>query len=68
MTVFSVALFSEHPEGVSFAGAARNLVWVTLGNAVAGAVLMGFGYWLVAGRPRIHETEEDAPLSEEAKR
>ena len=67
MTVFSVALFSEHPEGVSFAGAARNLVWVTLGNAVAGAVLMGFGYWLVAGRPRIHETEEDAPLSEKAK-
>ena len=51
MTVFSVALFSEHPESVSVIGAVRNLVWVTLGNAFAGAVLMGYGYWLVAGRP-----------------
>ena len=44
MTVFAVSLFSEHPEAVSVAGAAHNLVWVTLGNAVAGAVLMGLGY------------------------
>lgn len=51
MTLFSVALFSEHPESVSVIGAVRNLVWVTLGNAFAGAVLMGYGYWLVAGRP-----------------
>ncbi len=51
MTLFSVALFSEHPETVSLAGAVRNLVWVTLGNTFSGAVLMGFGYWLAAGRP-----------------
>ena len=51
MTLFSVALFSEHPETVSLAGAARNLVWVTLGNTFSGAVFMGFGYWLAAGRP-----------------
>lgn len=51
MTLFSVALFSDHPESISVVGAIRNLVWVTLGNAFAGAVLMGYGYWLVAGRP-----------------
>jgi nitrite transporter NirC len=51
MTLFSVALFSEHPETVSLAGAARNLVWVTLGNTFSGAIFMGFGYWVAAGRP-----------------
>ena len=51
MTLFSVALFSEHPETVSLAGAARNLVWVTLGNTFSGVVFMGLGYWLAAGGP-----------------
>ncbi len=51
MTLFSVALLSEHGAGISLAGAVRNLVWVTLGNACSGAILMGYGYWLVAGRP-----------------
>ena len=36
-------------------GAVRNLIWVTLGNAFAGAVLMGYGYWLVAGRPGLQD-------------
>ena len=51
MTLFSVALFSEHAQAVSLAGAARNLVWVTLGNTFSGAIFMGLGYWLAAGRP-----------------
>ena len=51
MTLFSVALFSQHPETVSLAGAARNLVWVTLGNMFSGTIFMGIGYWLAAGRP-----------------
>ena len=51
MTLFSVALFSEHPETVSLAGAARNLFWVTLGNTFSGAIFMGLGYWVAAGRP-----------------
>lgn len=50
MTVFSVALFSEHPPSVTYAGAAYNLVWVTLGNASSGAILMGYAYWLAGGR------------------
>jgi len=52
MTVFSVALFSEHPEAISWAGAFRNLLLVTAGNAVAGALIMGLGYWLGASCPR----------------
>ena len=51
MTLFAVALFSEHPEAISLAAAARNLVWVTLGNTFSGAILMGLGYWVAAGRP-----------------
>ena len=52
MTVFSIALFSEHPANVSVLGAAHNLLWVTIGNLVSGAIVMGAGYWLVAGRPK----------------
>jgi len=51
MTVFSVGLLSEHPSAITLAGAARNLFWVTLGNAASGALFMGVAYWLVAGRP-----------------
>jgi nitrite transporter NirC len=52
MTVFSVALLSDHAENISLLGAARNLFWVTLGNLASGVVFMGLGYWLAAGRPK----------------
>ncbi len=58
MTLFSVALFSDHPDSVSLAGAAWNIVWVTLGNTFAGALFMGLGYWVAAGRPGI-DTDVD---------
>jgi formate/nitrite transporter FocA (FNT family) len=32
MTIFAIALFSTHPGTVSWAGAGRNLLWVSLGN------------------------------------
>jgi nitrite transporter len=51
MTLFSVALFSEHPETISLAGAGHNLFWVTLGNTFSGTIFMGLGYWVAAGRP-----------------
>jgi len=63
MTLFSVAMLSEHPETVSLAGAARNLVWVTLGNTFSGAILMGLGYWVAAGRP---VTKENAELVDDS--
>jgi len=53
MTIFAVALMSEHPDAVTFTGAAHNLVWVTVGNAISGAGVMGLGYWIVSGRPRV---------------
>lgn len=51
MTIFAVALFSEHQDSVSLVGAAHNLGWVTAGNIIAGALFMGVGYWFAAGRP-----------------
>lgn len=55
MTVFGVALLSDHPEGVTWAGAAWNLLWVTLGNTIGGAVFMGLAPWL-ASQTRKPET------------
>ncbi len=58
MTLFSVALLSEHADTVSVLGAARNLLWVTLGNTIAGTVFMGLGYWTAAGRPTFQSNED----------
>ena len=51
MTVFSVALLSDHPETLNPILAYRNLVIVSIGNAFSGAVIMGLGYWIAAGKP-----------------
>jgi len=45
MTIFSVALLGDHPASVSLGGMFSNLAWVTLGNAIAGAVFMAGAYW-----------------------
>lgn len=50
MTVFSLALMSPHPAEITAAGAGWNLLWVTIGNIVSGALVMGWGYWRIAGR------------------
>jgi nitrite transporter NirC len=46
MFVFALALMSEHPAEITFAGAVHNEVFVTLGNLAGGAIFMGLGYWL----------------------
>ncbi|MEO9896045.1 MAG: formate/nitrite transporter family protein [Paracoccaceae bacterium] len=56
MTIFSVALLSDHSSNITIAGAAHNLLFVSIGNVIAGAGIMGVGYWLAAGRP--HFTDE----------
>ena len=62
MTLFVIALLGEHPESVSLAGMAHNLLWVTLGNAVAGSLFMGIGYWRATGsRP---SARGGAPITE----
>lgn len=49
MTLFTIALLGNHPASVSVSGMAYNLVWVTLGNLLAGSLIMGAGYWLYSG-------------------
>ena len=49
MTLFTIALLGNHPASVSVSGMAYNLVWVTLGNLLAGSLIMGVGYWLYSG-------------------
>lgn len=48
MSLFAIALSGPHPESVTLAGMANNLLWVSLGNIVAGAVFMAGGYWFAA--------------------
>jgi nitrite transporter NirC len=50
MTLFAIALFGKHPETVTIGGMFTNLVWVSLGNIIAGVVFMGFAYWQANGR------------------
>ncbi|MEP5758811.1 MAG: formate/nitrite transporter family protein [Litoreibacter sp.] len=53
MTIFGVALLSEHGENITYMAATRNLVFVSIGNIIAGAGIMGCGYWVAAGRPTL---------------
>jgi nitrite transporter NirC len=44
MTLLGLAMAGNHPESVSIAGFAWNLAWVTLGNAIGGAVFVAGAY------------------------
>jgi nitrite transporter NirC len=66
MTLLSIALLGDHPEAVSLAGLGHNLLWVTLGNAVAGALFMAGGYW-AASRPAGAIASGLAPQAEAAR-
>ena len=65
MTLFSIALLSEHPETVSLYGMFHNLFWVTLGNTISGSVFVALGYWCIA-RPAKSGVAEN--VSESKKR
>ncbi len=58
MTVFSLALLSEHSDKISLLGAGHNLLWVTVGNTLSGAIVMGVGYWCVAGSPKYQSSDQ----------
>jgi nitrite transporter NirC len=62
MTLFSIALLAEHGEAVSLAGMAHNLLWVTLGNAVAGSLFMAAGYGY-ASKPAPARAPADGKLA-----
>lgn len=45
MTLFALSWFGHHSETYTLSGIGHNLLWVTLGNTLSGAVFMGLGYW-----------------------
>ena len=45
MTLLGLALAGNHPETVTLAGFAWNFAWVTLGNAVGGAIFVAGAYY-----------------------
>jgi nitrite transporter NirC len=51
MTLFAVALLGPHPEEVTFGGMVYNLFWVSIGNAISGAVFVAAGYWGASSFP-----------------
>lgn len=65
MTTYGIGVFTGDPNATLdlFAG---NMLWVGLGNLVGGAVVVGLGYWLIGGSPRIAvdaETPENRELA-----
>jgi nitrite transporter NirC len=50
MTLFAVALLGNHPDTVTIGGMFYNLLWVSIGNIIAGVIFVGFGYALSSGR------------------
>jgi len=50
MTLLSLALILPHGADIAFSGLAHNLVWVTLGNIVGGAVFVGGVYWFASAK------------------
>ncbi|MEK8132863.1 formate/nitrite transporter family protein [Paenibacillus filicis] len=48
MTVLSLALALPHPETISMAGWFHNMIPVTLGNIVGGALFVGAVYWWIS--------------------
>jgi nitrite transporter NirC len=48
MTLLLIALLGDHPDTVTWGGLIYNLVWVTVGNIIAGAGIMGLGYWYMS--------------------
>jgi nitrite transporter NirC len=50
MTLFSLTLFAAHPDTITVSGMFYNLLWVTLGNIIAGALFVAGGYGLASGR------------------
>ncbi len=48
MTLLSIALFIPHGLGVSITGLAYNLIFVSLGNIIGGALFVGAAYYKIS--------------------
>lgn len=52
MTLFAVTLFGNHPDTISIGGMFYNLLWVSIGNIISGAVFVAGAYYLANGRAK----------------
>ena len=68
MTLLALAVLQPHAESVSWMGYVNNLVPVTLGNLVGGAIFVAVAYWLAspARRPRVAVETEPLPATDGA--
>ena len=48
MSLFSIALFIPHGGGIAINGMAYNLIFVTLGNIIGGALFVGVAYYKIS--------------------
>ncbi|HEY8477473.1 MAG TPA: formate/nitrite transporter family protein, partial [Chloroflexota bacterium] len=53
MTLLAIVLLQEHGEAISWTGYLSNLVPVTIGNVIGGALFVGGLYWLSAPSKRL---------------
>lgn len=53
MTIFSISLLMEHPDTVSIMGMFQNLIPVTLGNFIGGAVILGGSYYYMGRKSEV---------------
>lgn len=61
MSLLSMAVMIPHPAQISLLGFIRNLSFVTMGNIVGGAVIIGSLYWYASnGVFRLQERKEEA--------
>ena len=67
MTLLGLALAGNHPETVTLSGFAWNLAWVTLGNAVGGALFVGGAYYVSSYGFPVPARAEAAVVRTEAK-
>lgn len=59
LTLLSIALLIPHGAGVSLAGFFNNLIPVTLGNTLSGAIFVGAAYWFIS-QPQASSLETEA--------
>lgn len=63
MTVLLLALLLPHPETITWAGLVHNLLPVTLGNIVGGALFVGAAYWYIGQPKRNKEIKDNGKIS-----
>lgn len=57
MTTFMIGFFT-HNDYATLASFGTNMLWVGVGNLVGGGLIVGVGYWIIAGSPRSYTSLE----------